>query len=746
MAFSFMRSAQLFRVLWIAIVFTTSILGAQNASAFTDCASLFAPTIELNFPDIHASYLEKLETLPAPTKNAFQRLERSLFFIDFDHNSPVFAEILTGNKKLPAYDREKTFAEKYFPTFRKWFSSSARREFDVAAIYDRGGWARSGEPAFENFSAATDFLSAEKDPINFDTFKKLHSILMRKGIENVPSYALGKIRNSYVVGLVPLQRRLNEAQHAEVIGNPYLGFTEISHRFNGYSTIDYPTIQNVKSEALERIKYTHPEVVDRVLLFQEKFKQDSSAVDYDLNRSLVEALVRERFSWFITEKGRLGDLSNPSQNAQFIELAAQFYRDLVSIHPFVNGNGRTCRFVLRRVFEEVGLAPPRLLDVDADLYDPFPDWVRQVQQGVENSKFLYQDLIRRIELGLPIEQSPELILPMFARSVEIDQRNQGKEDAEVNSRDAELNAEQFQSYLIEQFRQNPSIYRAFKESPVNSLKTLSELFKNWAKKNRVDYLHESDGLREIGIHFISPDFLAAFNRSMRADVKAWEGKMEAWYTSQIVWRGISYRDRVVEQAEILNMFTQLHSQLVSNQVARVSENSYDTAIRKDFRRYNKDVFNDNVYAMAKDHTETGPMYGESYGYSTSKREEVAKAFAMGAMVIAPYGQHQQFQHLLKSRIVIGMRRGIKDVDVGRLHQLNQEFKYKYGRQAEVMGIGGADPDSVMFVKQVNAAGEVEFTYARNPLQPNQVWKVNGDFKPVGEQVPLHTQIVDVFEI
>ena len=74
--------------------------------------------------------------------------------------------------------------------------------------------------------------------------------------------------------------------------------------------------------------------------------------------------------------------------------------------------------------------------------------------------------------------------------------------------------------------------------------------------------------------------------------------------------------------------------------------------------------------MATDHSQTGPKYAVSYGYSTSSAQSVGRDFAMGAMVIADYGKHRvpELQALLKDRIVIGAYRTKKDVDLNTLRQ------------------------------------------------------------------------------
>ena len=201
--------------------------------------------------------------------------------------------------------------------------------------------------------------------------------------------------------------------------------------------------------------------------------------------------------------------------------------------------------------------------------------------------------------------------------------------------------------------------------------------------------------------------------------------MKKWYTDTIVWRGLSRKNQEIQESEILTMFKTVNQQFVSNNVGRklttnMTPKQMNDVIFQDFAQYNKDLLTDGLEKMAKDHSETGPMYGQSYGYSTSSKREVGKAFAMGAMVVAPYGQHQEFQHLLKSRVLVGMKQGKKDVVLSRLKQVRPIFSYKYPRQQEVMGIGAADPDSVMFVQMIDEKGEVIKSFVRNPANPNEI--------------------------
>ncbi|MNY68936.1 hypothetical protein D3C86_2067860 [compost metagenome] len=85
------------------------------------------------------------------------------------------------------------------------------------------------------------------------------------------------------------------------------------------------------------------------------------------------------------------------------------------------------------------------------------------------------------------------------------------------------------------------------------------------------------------------------------------------------------------------------------------------------------------------------------------------------------------------------------MDLGRLKPFDSDFNYMYGRQAEVMGIGGTDADAVMIIQRLNAQGEVIQTLLRNIEKPNEVFLIDGRYVP--EEGPLPKErIKKVFTI
>jgi len=84
-----------------------------------------------------------------------------------------------------------------------------------------------------------------------------------------------------------------------------------------------------------------------------------------------------------TKLGQLIDWYNSNRGkVDPIELAALFQYRFVSIHPFVNGNGRTSTILMNRILREFGLPPMLRNEVMFDIYFTEKEWVEATRQGV----------------------------------------------------------------------------------------------------------------------------------------------------------------------------------------------------------------------------------------------------------------------------------------------------------------------------------------------------------------------------
>lgn len=83
--------------------------------------------------------------------------------------------------------------------------------------------------------------------------------------------------------------------------------------------------------------------------------------------------LQELIDWYEANKNRMDP----------IDLAADFQRAFVSIHPFVDGNGRTSRLFMDRILREHGLPPPLLPTHNNDVYMSQQEYRSYIRRGIE---------------------------------------------------------------------------------------------------------------------------------------------------------------------------------------------------------------------------------------------------------------------------------------------------------------------------------------------------------------------------
>lgn len=588
--------------------------------------------------------------------------------------------------------------------------------------------------SFDNYKKASAFLLKDQPPFTLDTIKKTHKLMMDGGIDNIPSETIGKMRVVDMVGNVT--KGIPQDAIDEINKNIYLSSEGlIKDAMTGKYTgrIYYPTIKKMRPELAEKLKDIAPQLFDDI----HKFNTQNIGNQQDLTAKFVTALSEDLMRWFVKQKDDLGEINTAEKLYAYTRAVAIFQKGLISIHPFRDGNGRTIRqFAIYHAFDSIGFPRPRLVDPDDDLYTSVDSWTESLLDGIRNTQRLYENAEKRLSQGLPLETTPELLVARFKEAEKINLKQQKPEKLTLNYKDSEVDINQIHTFFLLKL-ENPEMRKRISEEPSVAYNEILKDYYSFYKKNRIDYIHEKKGLEHLSVNFIDSDFIATFaNRSYKKTF-AWKEKMAKWYTDTTVWRGLSRQDQEIEENEILGMFKAVNKQFVSNNVGKkisssMTSKQVNEIVFQDFSQYNKDLLTNGLEKMAKDHSETGPMYGHSYGYSTSSKREVGKAFAMGAMVVAPYGQHQEFQHLLKSRVLVGMKAGKKDVVLARLKQMRPEFSYIYPRQQEIMGIGAADPDSVMFVQLIDESGEVIKSYVRNPNNPSEIIVIKKEINSVEE--------------
>lgn len=706
-------------------------------------------------PEKQKNFWNKVvEVFKGPTPEEAVKIQdniESLYFIDYNHAALELEDVMLNGKKVSSL----TISDKY------------------------------NKNAFENFKDARNWLLTEKPEMTKEALFEVHKRMMKGGIADFGSADdLGKIRNLELVGNVPHSKPITAAIRTEIENNPYLFWKESGEVSGGYyGQLWYPNASSVKPKTLDLIRKSHPDLVKdledlqglqakitEATAAQAKFeiggpdfmKMEESikamkarhaaltAEKVKLNEKLVEALLDNLNDWFAKQRAKIGNIDSPEKLDEYANVLAEYQRNMISIHPLMDGNGRSTReFALSYALMKEGFPPPRIMDPNADIYTSLDDWKKMIKHGMLASDFLMDDLVERVKFGLPIENSTDLITPYTRPPVKMTLK--GEKKVPFMDGVEYIDPRLYREIVKRLVKADPGLQTKMTNNPLQAWDEIHKKAEEVFAKNNIYYKHPKKGIERVEVGYVDDDFKLLYGKASYDNKELFDFKMKTWYSDDITWRGLASKHAEKSEGEIIEMFQEMTAHNASNAVlGKIHGSSDPEVIRKaaleDFEKYNNDVFGDGLVAMAKDHSETGPMYGISYGYSTSKNREVGKAFAMGAMVVGEYGAHKapELQALLKSRVLVGAKRAMKDVDLGRLKQTHADFSYKYGRQQEVMGIGASDPDAITIVQTIDAKGEVTLSYLRNKNNPKEIYVVRGDIDP--DAVPTADQIVKTIKL
>jgi hypothetical protein len=667
-----------------------------------------------------AAFELALKTLTPEKREDLKHLLASSRFIDFAHVAPQVMSAFRSNGRVSLLDKR------------------------LHTLYDSEG---GNAAAFKNMDRVNGFLKATVSPPCLERLLEVHRIAMRGSIDGIKRRAIGQIRCHAVVGS-ETERGLDRNQIRRLAKNPYLGFepldphalpTSKDERVRG--NILYPDAAYLKPEAASRLEAHSPKVYADYLAFCEKNPEERlNARDWQtaefqtLTKAIIEALLNERYAAFALVRGSLKELKTPEEVLGYIKAVALHYRDVISIHPLGDGNGRTVRYEsLYAPLDEVGISRPRLTDPDADILKAPSDWVRDVERGILSTDALYRDITTRLQLGLRLEDSPEFLFPSMSREVMLELRYRGKKKTTKNVSMYRIDGAEFGAYLDIRFSRDDELYRKFKKEPLPSLEALRDDFKLLVKANKA-YCHiPGRGLELVEIALIDHDATRMFGLITSQDAERWKYKMGRFYRSNLIWRGLSSEDGPLKPSEVLSTFTRLGWLTLCNNLAsqaRQSHSRLTTAVQREFLRYNNDLIGGKLGQAAADHVGSGPGYDTSYGLSTSRRWSIAASFARGLGLLG-YDKKEVLaaQDRLGDRLIVGAYQAKKDLDVRRFKFIDPTFSYKFGRQQEIVAIGGIDPDAVMTVQRVDAKLRIITSWVRNPGNPNLVYEIDGGFHP-----------------
>ena len=589
------------------------------------------------------------------------------------------------------------------------------------------------ESRLEDLRNTRTYLRKQKKPFSYETLKEIHGRLTQEP----SSPRQEKDKELEVKGLTALQQKA-------IKSNPYLHFE--GDKKSGDGVLQFTDPSQMTKAQIAEIGTIAPELAERLTEYSKAKKSGDSPspLSQGEHESLLSALTQLRLAELEKDLKSLGKVKNAKDTERLIQIAAEFYRDMMTISPFETGNSEVFKMFLNEMIENHDLPPPRLFDIETPYLAEFGEWEKRVRLGVQASQALENDLLKRLSEGLEVGHSAEWVSPAIPREIPVYTKTQGRK-VPIDYTVEALDPEQFWSYLSARVNSDPKFLEDFKTDPNQATHQLYRDYLDLATRHRVNFesKYNPGTIEELSLPFIERDYIEQFGKIKAGHKQKWDEKIDRWHERKVTWRGLPYYFPKlmpkVSEKEILSMFTEVHPHNVANNVRRQrfipSLTGLKGKVYSEFDRHNEGLVNGGIVTMAKDHSETGPGYDTSWGFSTSYKQGLGRSFAMGAMVVAPLGQQGKHQEKLRDRLNVAYYRGKKDVDLSRLKQMENDFSYKYFRQAEVMGVGAVDPDSVMAVQRVDDKGNVVVSYVRNADKPHEVWKVEGDFTPEGKKPP-----------
>ncbi len=162
---------------------------------------------------------------------------------------------------------------------------------------------------------------------------------------------------------------LDEGELAAIENNPILRFMKRGEDPNvGY--ILYPTVKDPELFAACRQKLSQ-EANERL---------DANPTDQMLVMELLDARLEE-----------LRSEELPTSREEVIARAAKLQQDIVSIHPFIDSNGRLSRLLMNWYLEKHGVSPSILEHGEEDLFFSEEEWIGEVKRGMGQHEVLKKE-------------------------------------------------------------------------------------------------------------------------------------------------------------------------------------------------------------------------------------------------------------------------------------------------------------------------------------------------------------------
>ena len=478
------------------------------------------------------------------------------------------------------------------------------------------------------------------------------------------------LRENKAWGKILLSSANFKEQEESLQRNNYL---KIQYK-KGYLYYYYPDVSHLSDyvKVILDTKY--------VQLYKEiqKYNAESVGDELALNQRLLSSLTEHLFDEYNQFKSKTGIVKNVRMEKLYVEKITRFFLDFVSLMPFPNASKQIARdLAFNYLFHNAKLLKPRIYIPENVLVSGLSKWNVLVRKGMLKTVGIYDSILKRGELSLPISNTPELLTNV--KSFDFDNLYQSENDTV-----------KFKTFLRQTVEHNPNFIPTLVSNPFQFAREMSSKYTKYLNKHNLD--KSSD-------YYVSDDFTHYFKKRAFRSQSLWSYKMDNFYKKTILWKDVKTVDGLdLGHSEIISLFKDLNKSLNSNQ--EVQTDLLLNSTLDNFDEFNQDVIRGGVGNVINELIFKGENCRNSYGFLTYKN--------LNALQDSVSKLAQK-----KLTIVVGLKKSTKDLDL-KSYGKNKMIHNK------VLTIGAVDPDAIMIIHTLNDKGKIISSYIRDQERP---WRI-----------------------
>ncbi|MBT7609368.1 MAG: hypothetical protein HN576_06410 [Bacteriovoracaceae bacterium] len=537
------------------------------------------------------------------------------------------------------------------------------------------------------------YLIKNKPNLNLDTISNVH----RHYSKDKKTY----LRKTSYREMIKITSKITPGFIDSIRNNKFL----MSSEHNGYLEVYYPSVTHLSTSMSLFLQSKHQALFKRI----QSFNLSSLGSEEKLNRELLSFLMNNLIKNYIEKTANITHISSTKKESVFIDAATQFFLGLISIRPFDENNIQVSRDVsFNLLFHKMNLIKPRIYISRKPLFYSLEKWKKLVSAGMEKTAEVHRAILQRIEINLPISNTPEL----FSHVQSFDRNN-------IYSINININSPKFKTFMRQSLIQDPLKILNLKQDPFGYTKKMYTQYAAYMK---------GYGLSSHTDFYISDDFMHFFKNTAYNSFSKWSYKMDQFYKPILLWKDVTlkHKTKISRENEIISYFKVMNNNLSSLQDYGHHDLVYSSI--QSFDEFNQDVILGELNHVLDISLRDRETKDNSYGIILYKNLEAIKSKV-----------RVENTKSNESKIIVGLKQSNKDID---LHYFS---KGKAPGQGKTFAVGGIDPDAVMVVHNVNSSGGIISSYVRDPERPWRIKVFDGESEHQSSKSRIPASIIDLSE-